>query len=249
LLPDLSRRALLPELMDDPHCDADRLLRTVRQFALINRLVSRYRTILTDGVLDDMARDPGRAYHLVDVGAGGCDIGCWLLRRAQSRGLQLRMTAIDADSRITEDARRRCRGVEGLTILEGNLFDVIDGMSFDYVFANHLLHHLQDVAIVKLLAAVGGKARRASIFSDLLRSRAAYAGYSLLAGLCWHRSFAWYDGRLSIRKGFLPDELLSLARRSGCLPAAQVTTHFPGRVVLLVHGVERAMASSGRGQA
>ena len=61
-------RAPLSELMDDPGCNETLLLRTVRQFASINRLVGRYRTILRYHVLMDMQREPDREYHLLDMG-------------------------------------------------------------------------------------------------------------------------------------------------------------------------------------
>ena len=44
LLPDMSRRANVQELMEDPACDEARLIRTVASFRAVNRLAARYRT-------------------------------------------------------------------------------------------------------------------------------------------------------------------------------------------------------------
>ena len=84
MIPSLAQRVNLSEKMDDVNCCEERLLRTIRQFASINRFVSRYRTILRRWVLSDMLRDVTREYHLVDMGAGGCDIDVWLLDAASS---------------------------------------------------------------------------------------------------------------------------------------------------------------------
>ena len=195
------------ELMDDPACDAMALCRTVDQFASLNRLVSRYRHILSRWVLDDMAcADAHRTWHLADLGAGGCDIAVWVLRAARRRGLRLRVTAVDADPRIIDHARRRHGEEVGLDIRLGDMKDMTVLGPVDYLFANHVLHHLSDAAIPEMLAHMHAVARRRWVVSDLLRSRWAYAGFRIL-GLLYRRSFTSEDGLRSIRRGFTPREL------------------------------------------
>ncbi|MCG3147824.1 MAG: hypothetical protein PCFJNLEI_01265 [Verrucomicrobiae bacterium] len=224
------RRAELPELMDLPDCDESRLLRTVQQFRWINGLAARYRTSLRRYVLDDMR--PGRAYRLVDVGAGGCEIAVWLLRAAARRGLRLTVTAIDSDPRIVRFARSRYGTVAGLEIREMNAFDLPELGRPDYLFSNHVLHHLPDAKVVELLQLAGKVTRRAAVFSDLERSPLSYWGYSGLATVFLHRSFARYDGRLSVRKGFRAGELRAFLQRAG--HQGHVEKLFPGRLVMVV---------------
>jgi len=224
------QRANLPELMDRPDCDEVRLLRTVRQFRWINAVVARYRTILSRYVLDDMK--PGREYRLVDVGAGGCEIAVWLLRAASRRGLKLTVTAIDADPRIVRFAQARYDGLPGLEVREMNAFDLEQLGGTDYLFANHLLHHLPDQQVVELLRLAGRMTRRVAVFSDLERSRLSYWGFSLAALALLHRSFARYDGRLSVRKGFRGGELQQFLAQAG--QAGQVKRLSPGRLVVVV---------------
>ena len=82
-VPDLRTRATTTERMDAPDCCERLLARTIDQFLWVNRLFSRYRTVLHHHVLNDMLQDRFRTYHLVDVGAGGADIADWLLTRAR----------------------------------------------------------------------------------------------------------------------------------------------------------------------
>jgi len=232
MIPNFSRRADIPELMDDPNCDEAKLLRTVRQFESINRLVSRYRTILRRWVLDDM--QPEREYHLVDMGAGGCDIDVWLLAVAQRCGLTLRITACDMDPRIIAYARSTFGHTSGLEIRETNLLTDPFDEPVDYVFANHFLHHLTSEEIIRLLQRWQPLVRRRMVFSDLLRSSTAYWGYSALS-LLYPNSFARIDGLISIRKGFLPEELAALADAT---TSQNFSVHqlFPGRLVLCMEG-------------
>lgn len=233
IVPDLSVRSTINELMDEPGCDERKLLRTVRQFASINRLVSRYRTILKRQVLDDMQNDPQRKYHLVDMGAGGCDIDVWLLKAAQKRGLKLRITACDMDARIVAEARSSFGHKPGLEIRQINLLTEEFDEPVDYVFANHFLHHLSSAEILRLLQLWQPRVRRKMVFSDLLRSPAAYLGYSALS-LLYPNSFARTDGLISIRKGFFPRELAALAGAATGNGLFYVDRLAPGRLVLCI---------------
>jgi len=217
--------------MDDPCCNETLLLRTVRQFASINRLVSRYRTILKRWVLADMLKNPDREYHLVDMGAGGCDIDAWLLREAKKLGLKLRITACDLDDRIIGYARSAFGHVDGLNIHRQDLLVQRPQESVDFVFANHFLHHLTDEDIARLFRLWHPYVRIRMVFSDLERYPLAYLGYSALS-IFYRNSFTRSDGLVSIRRGFKPAELKDLARQA--LPDATlgVGRLSPGRLAL-----------------
>ncbi len=231
--PDLRSRWNGIELMDDPACSEVVLWRTLAQFERVNRLVSRYRTILSQWVLDDMDLDPEREYHFIDLGAGGCDIPAWLLGKARRRGLRLRVTAIDSDPRAVRYAQGRHGQVAGLDIVEAPAEDPLAPDSADYVFCNHVLHHVPHPAIPTLLRSMHACARRRWLVSDLRRSRASYLGYGLL-GLFFRRSFTREDGLRSIRRGFTPEELVDHLNAADLSTTAQIHALIPGR--LLVEG-------------
>jgi hypothetical protein len=73
------------------------------------------------------------------------------------------------------------------------------------------------------------------VFSDLLRERACYLGFPILS-LFYRNSFSRVDGLISIRKGFLADELAALAQ------TAYTGGHFSvhhltlGRLILCIEG-------------
>ncbi len=233
-LPNLRLRATDAELMDLPDSDEARLFRTLDQFGSINRLFSRVRPVLRRHVLDRMA--PGRPFHLVDLGAGACDIPVWLLREARLRGLDLRVTAVDADPRVVRYARERHGNEPGLDIREADALDLDAFAPFDFLFANHFLHHLPDAVLPALLADAARLAQLGVVFTDLRRSRLSYLAFSLVARL-YRDSFARADGLLSIRKGFTPAELRALA------PAYSLRRSIPGRLILTTSGLDPAAAT------
>ena len=69
--------------------------------------------------------------------------------------------------------------------------------------------------------------------SDLLRSRFSYALYAAGAKVLLRNSFAYDDGRLSIRKAFTKTEALRLVAEHPALQSLRVQTCFPGHLVFL----------------
>ncbi len=69
--------------------------------------------------------------------------------------------------------------------------------------------------------------------SDLVRSRFSYAIYTAGAKLLLRNSFAYDDGRLSIRKSFTKREALQLVAEHPLLKTMRVQTMFPGHLVFL----------------
>jgi 2-polyprenyl-3-methyl-5-hydroxy-6-metoxy-1,4-benzoquinol methylase len=214
--------------MDLPDSDPERLRRTLRQLGWINLLLTGARRLLARTVLADIRRRPGPC-TLLDVGSGGADLALWLVRREPS----LSVTCLDHDPRAVEYARSRCAGAGRIRVLLSPVSELGSLGGFDYVFANHFLHHLQDGELAPTVAAMLGQARRLLVISDLLRSRASHFWYALAAGLFLHGSFALYDGLLSIRRGFRPQELSALL--AGAAPAGRLEVHRerPGRVVVI----------------
>ena len=223
------------EIMDRADADLEQLHRTIRQFQWINFLFSASRTLLREHFFSTMIQDPARRYTLLDVGAGGCDIAIWAAREARNRGLKLDITALDNDPRILPIAYRAAREYPEIRILEGNALDLSQRGSFDFIFSNHFLHHLGWDEINIFLQQVLAATRLAFVMNDLKRSRWAYLGCTVFLGLWTRRSFAFHDGRLSIRRGFLPGELRDFTTRNFPNARIHVVETHPARVVLFGH--------------
>ncbi len=233
LFPDLSRRSDIAERMDDPKCSAERLLKTVRSFALLNRLVSRYRSVLNRWLIQDMLRQPARKYRVADLGAGGCDIPVWLLSRARKLGLDLSVIAVESNPLIAEHARRAHQGIAGLQVICQDATHPGELEPVDYIIGNHFLHHLPNGEIQDFLARALEMRIRRFVFNDLRRSHRAYYLHSLLAALLFPRTFVGTDGRRSIRRGFRRSELRALLAKADILDRVQVHTLAPARIVIV----------------
>lgn len=235
--PDLRRRNTSDkEMLELADVDLNLARRTIRQFKLINSLVSGSNRLMRAYFFPVMERNPDRQYTLLDIGAGGCDIAIRAVREARRRGLQLSITALDNDPRTLSIAYQAIRDYPEIRIVEGDAQQLGRLGCFDFVFSNHLLHHLAWDEIKELLEQSMLQTRLAFVMSDLKRSNWAYLGFTIFSALLTPRSFHYHDGRLSIRRGFLPEELRDLLR--GNLPDGeiQVVETYPARVILLHRG-------------
>jgi 2-polyprenyl-3-methyl-5-hydroxy-6-metoxy-1,4-benzoquinol methylase len=220
------------ELMDLDSCDPVLYARTVQQYALINRLFSASRRLISRLLLRTMETRPSMSYTLLDLGAGGCDIDIWLIKKARQKRLSLSVTAIDHDERVLAAAREATKAYPEITVLKSDVRNIAALGNFNFIFCNHLLHHLTWDEIGCVLQSVERQANLAFLLNDIRRSWLAYAGYSLFTALFLKRSLAFADGRLSIRKGFKEKELRDCI--STFLPGTRVKIlkAFPARLAL-----------------
>jgi 2-polyprenyl-3-methyl-5-hydroxy-6-metoxy-1,4-benzoquinol methylase len=221
------------EKLELADADSNRLQRTIRQFKLINYLLSASNRLLREHFFSVMEQDPQRTYTLLDVGAGGCDIAIWAAREARQRGLHLNITALDNDARILPIAYQATRNYPEIRIVEGNALDLSRLGSFDFVFSNHFLHHLAWDDIKIFLERIIAQTRLAFVMNDLKRSNWAYLGFTIFSGLLTPRSFHFHDGRLSIRRAFLPEEFRDFLQFNFPNTRIQVVETSPARVVLI----------------
>lgn len=217
--------------MDLPGANENRLIRTVRQFEIINRLLTRSRGAIRRYLLRDAVARKLEEVTLLDIGAGGCDIGRWFIEACKRRGIHGRVICLDYDERIVAYARKTCADQPEISVVLGDAGELRRMEEVDYVFANHFLHHLPEEGILELLPMIAQKARYGFLLNDLKRSRLSYFGYTCLAGLFLHGSFAFYDGRLSIRRGFRREELVTLTE--GCGEKTIIRSLAPGRLLVV----------------
>lgn len=234
------------ELMDDPGCDAEALRRTYRQFVVVNRLVSGWRTVYVRRIRPLLSS--GSTTTLLDVGSGGGDVPRALAGWAARDGVRLEITAVDPDERATAYARS-LRPVPGVTFRPCFSSDLVrEGTRFDVVTSNHVLHHLDPDQTAGLLADSQALARRLVVHDDIARSPLAALGY-WVGTLPLHRrgrphaSFVRDDGLLSVRRSYRPEELAAV------LPPGWTVERQPFRVMAVLDRTGSSSSTSTTGTA
>ncbi len=202
------------ELMEAPDADPTELAQALRGLAGINRFLGGLRVIR--GQLAPLFSGSSAPLRILDVGTGFADIPRALVRWARHGRCPLEVVAVDRHARILELARRACTGYPEIRLHRADALALPfrDG-SFDVVLASLALHHLEGSDPIRCLRELDRVARRAVIVNDLRRGRwpfvVTWASLHVLSRSRFHH----HDGPVSIRRGFLPDELRDLALAAG----------------------------------
>jgi SAM-dependent methyltransferase len=226
----LTERSYEEELMDRLDADPKRLKKTIEQFDLLNRLFSAAVPLFKKNILPVMLAEPDREWTILDFGSGGCDIDRALVRLCRRKGLKVKITALDLDPRVLPWARDLCRGYPEITPVAGSIFELAMLGDFDFIVSNHTLHHFTYPQVRQAVALCLTHARRGILLNDLARSFWAYVGYTIFTGVLIHGSLAFFDGRLSIRRGFTVAELEK--ELAGLDRPIRIGTAHPARIYL-----------------
>lgn len=215
----------LVEHMDRPDADLTRLFRTYDGFRRLNPLVSRWRAIYRRWMLPDMQTKPGGQFSLLDIGCGGADLIETLVGWAKHDGFRLSATGIDPDERAARYIALHPRAVH-LHFRQCASRDLVrEGLTFDFVICNHVMHHLRDDELRTLFDDAQKLTRRKALFNDIERGDLAWLAFHLTWPL-FPRSFITPDGLTSIRRSFTRKELQTV------VPAGwNVHRVFPYRLV------------------
>ncbi|HKP06238.1 MAG TPA: methyltransferase domain-containing protein [Microbacterium sp.] len=223
----------LAELMDDPDCDPDALRATLVRFGTVNRLVSGWGVVYRTRLRPYLA-SLGRPAHVLDIGAGGGDLVARLAAAARRDGLEVTWTGIDPDPRALEVALGRTP-IPGASFRRADAATLVaEGLRYDAVVSNHVLHHLGD-DLGEFAEESRALSRGIVLHSDIARSRLAYGLYAVGVTPFQRGTFLRTDGLRSIRRSYTRSELAEAL--DGSDPGAWSVEHpVPFRLVAAGRG-------------
>lgn len=216
---DFSRRAQLPEMMDDAGLDAATYAAVIADLARVNSLTRARPPTLAWLARHAAGQDN---WSLLDVGFGHGD----MLRAIAARhGCGARLVGIDLNPRSAPIARAATP--PGLAIeWRTGLAESIDFQP-DFIISSLVAHHMADDELAAFIGWMQRTARRGWLISDLHRHPIAWAGFRALAAvLRWHPIVA-HDGALSVRRAFVRADWQRLLAAAGV--AATLRWHLPFR--------------------
>lgn len=152
---------------------------------------------------------------ILDVGCGTADIPRSLVDWGRKKGSPLSVTCLDLNEHaLSYTQKNLSRYPEFFWVRASNSHLPFRDESFDYVISSMFFHHLENPEIVATLRNFNRIARRGIVVNDLVRNRLAYFGILSLSQFIPNRIFR-FDAPLSVRRGFRPEEIRSLARQAG----------------------------------
>ncbi len=207
------------ELMDDLSIQGEELEVTLAEIEQINRTLGGYAPSI-EGL--ELLIPPGtKRMTVLDVGTGSADSPRRMVEWARTRGIELRVRAIDLAETTIDRARRLSREHPEIDVQLVNLFDLSKDEPFDVVHAALVLHHFPGKSAAQAIQKMFELARWGVVVNDLHRHFVAWASIKLLTGLFAKSRLVRNDGPLSVRRSFTREDLFALCREAG-VPAPEL---------------------------
>lgn len=219
------------EWMDRPDIASAELARTLADLARINRTFGGTRVVLEH--LEPLLDRLPSPIRILDVGTGYADLPRAIVERARRRGLRIQIDALDRHDGIRAWAARACAEYPEIRLQDGDALALpYPDRGVDVALASQILHHMEGEEPVRLLRELRRVARHAVVVGDLRRGAWPFAVTWIALHLVSRSSLIRHDGPLSVRRGFVPTELLGLARSAGWV-APKIFRHPFFRLVLM----------------
>lgn len=220
-------RTVLPELLDDLGMQDPRAQRSRRDLRRLHRIM-RTETILLDALRKISLRRPSSPssppLQVLEIGAGDGSLMLGVARALQGVWPPVSLTLLDQHN-LLEPSTERCYARAGwhVTAQVGDVLDwanhqpmaeVTPSMGrWDLIVSNLFLHHFEEPQLRVLLDAVAARSNH-FIACEPRRTLLALAG-SHLVGAVGANAVTRQDAVLSVRAGFLDQELCSLWPEGG----------------------------------
>lgn len=203
-------RATEAEWLDRPDSDEQLILRSHAFMRMVNRCFGGTRIVRNFLEREMAGRCGEETIRVLDIGAGSCDIAVALSMWAEQAGRRLEILCVERDQRAFTEGLRTIEkyGCTDIRAYHGDIFDFEPREVFDYAIGSMFFHHLANREILRLIRYLRRFVRRGVFINDLSRSRMIYAAVCLLGAATDRR--VRQDALLSIRKGFVREELLNL---------------------------------------
>ncbi len=206
-------RSRAEEEMDDLNLSGPVLENTLKDLSRVHRLLGGHAsTMRAFSLLANSGHFPRR---VIDVGCGGGDSLLSIHSWAQSTGREMDVVGVDANAAAVEYAKEQTAHLPNIKCYQGDIFDTkLDLSGFDTAYFSLIWHHFSDEEIVSLLNYCSRSGISNIIVNDLHRQKWAYRLFSIATRWFQFSDMARADGLLSIQKGFLPEELEAVFRKS-----------------------------------
>ncbi len=219
------------ELMDLPDVDPGELAHTLADLAWINRWLGGLRLVRLH--LGPFLHETAGPIRILDVGTGDADVPRAIVQWGRRTGVAADIEAIDHHEQIVRLARQASASYPEIHIRQGDALALpYPERSFTIVLASLVLHHMEGEEQIRLLRELYRVADRVVLVSDLRRGCWPFLVTWATLHLVSRSRLVHHDGPLSVRRGFLPGELLTLARRAGW-ERASVLQHVFFRLALI----------------
>jgi SAM-dependent methyltransferase len=195
------RKSFERELMDDISINDERIDIALKELQIINKYLGG-KSVTRKGLKKLHARIASKnKIKILDVGGGASDTLLSL------NNTSYKIFSVDLNKRVTKYLKKNSNGVE---IVCGDAFNLPFKFRFDVSHLSLFLHHFNEEEIKNILSGLSEISKYGVIINDLHRSILAYLGIKILTMLFSKSELVKNDGPLSVKRGFVKNELIKI---------------------------------------
>ena len=224
-------RSLKLERLDTGDYTAEEYERFLSEIAFINRRIGDERAV-GETLLREIETENLPGFSVLDVGAGSGELLRAVAEFARKQNRTARLFGLELNARSARAIRENSKDFAEIEAVRADAFHLpFADNAFDYAMCSLFTHHFADENVIKILSEMRRVARRKIFVIDLERKFAAYVLFKLFCRVNRLSRLVREDGALSVRRGFVVDELQTLGRAAD-LKNVSVKKIAPYRLVL-----------------
>lgn len=213
---DTSKRSDAPEIMDDFSMEGEILRDALDKIAGINRFLGGNKLTLqgVEEILKEKVLGSTEEITILDVGCGNGDMLRTLADYAAKKGLNFKLTGIDANRFTVGHAQQLSVAYPNISYFCADIFDEIkQDPVYDVILCTLTLHHFKDEELIVLMEGFKLQAGIGIVVNDLHRSSIAYYLFIAICFVFRLNKMSRDDGLVSILRGFKRADLLKYSKQ------------------------------------
>jgi ubiquinone/menaquinone biosynthesis C-methylase UbiE len=210
-----------PEMVDRPDADPRLLREEMVNLRKINRRFGGIPALRREiaALASNAVRH--RPLRILDLATGSADVPVALIDDFTRAGRPVRITAVDRNEVVLQEASRYAAGDSSITFVRGDILELgYPDVHFDIVLCSLALHHFALADAVWILREMERLSAVGFVLSDLRRSYPALCGAWLYTRLTTRNIMTRTDAIASVRAAFTEAEIRDLLARAGVADAA-----------------------------
>jgi SAM-dependent methyltransferase len=212
-MPDLSIRALDPELMDQPEAGEVETRKALKEIDKINRLLGGY-SVIFDAL--EKLQWTDKAKTIIDLGSGGGDMLRVIADWALKSGKHVSLIGVDWNPVMTNYAREQSIVFPNIHF---NTMSVLDDRLMeekaDIIINSLFCHHFDNEELVTLIQRMDKLTSQAVIINDIHRHWFAYYSIKALTAIFSRNPLVRYDAALSVARSLTRSEWKNVLAQAG----------------------------------
>jgi 2-polyprenyl-3-methyl-5-hydroxy-6-metoxy-1,4-benzoquinol methylase len=223
-----SQRSNEKEIMDDGIISQAQWVLFIKDLAWINRYLLNIRSF-TDSIkcLCKHKLNQQEPITLAEFACGGGNILNSIALWAKNKALSMHFTGYDINPVFIDYARNEMNKNLPIQFEQQDVLSAdFSNKTFDIIICNLFCHHLTNEQLVHFFQQAYSQAQLGLIINDLHRHWLAHLGFNIISFLKQFSPMVRNDGLVSIRRGFVKQEIIVLLNEAG-IKNYQIKWYFP----------------------